>query len=202
MVKDDKKDKRKEMKVVKEIKSKIKIVGERDESELEEDIEESNKGRIGQRINNGREISEMANVGEFKAPSIILEASAAEEPRAEIKQATKERQEFEKEEAVRERLYGNGRGGQGGRGQRTGRDSYESAYYAAGGGTGGTAPNLFRERAPAVQQIRRKEAVRGAAIEQNTQIERGAGVGEREDRYQAQQGQQGQQRRRRYPWEA
>ncbi len=198
MAKDDKKDKRKEMKVVKEIKSKMKVVGERDESELERDIEVK-KGKVWQKTNNGEGTNEMAGVEEFKAPSIILEASAAEEPRAEIKQATKERQEFEKEEAVRERLYGNGRGGQGSRGQRTGRDSYESAYYAAGGGTtsmtNAPAQDVFRERQP-IQE--RQSVKRGRAVEREGVMQ----AVEREDRYQTQQGQQGQQRRRRYPWEA
>ncbi len=173
----------KKIKIIKEIKSKIKVIGEeeRDESELEKDVGSDRND----------EITEMASGGEFKAPSIVLEASANEEAnQGDIQEATRERQSFEKEEAQRERVYST-------RGRQS-RDSYESTYYAAGGGTGGaTAPDLFRERETVTPRTGRQELRRGGAIERKEGGETIQRVEEKDERYQTGQ----QQRKRRYPWE-
>jgi len=177
--------KRKEVKIVKIVKPKIRVIGEEDEGELEENVDESKKGRIGQKIDNGREISEMASVDGFRSSPIILE-TGEERPRGEIENATREKRRFDNEEAIKERRYATGRR------QVTQRDSYESAYYAAGGGTAGVTPG---REISADRTIEQRQAIRtGGAIRPS-----GAQGSEgREEKYQTQGGQQ---KRKRYPWE-
>lgn len=187
MVKDGKKNReRKEIKIVETVKSKIKVIGENDGVGLEEDIEDpessTGMGKAGEIIG-GR--SEMASVDGFRGPSAVLETKE-ERPRGEIENATRERRRFDNEEAVKERRYATGRR------QVTQRDSYESAYYAAGGGTVGVSSGAGISADRNIEQrqaIRRGGAIRPVGAQ---------GSEGREDRYQTQQGQQ---KRKRYPWE-
>ncbi|MDO8508076.1 MAG: hypothetical protein Q7S27_00160 [Nanoarchaeota archaeon] len=182
-----KEEERSEIKVLKEVKPKMKIITEkdRDESDLEKDAKEVGRGKAGEVIG---ETSNMAVVEGFKGPSPALEINTVEERRGELIEANRERQEFEREQAVRERGYRT-------RAQETTARSYESAYYSAGGGTSTitNAPNqdVFADRRPIVE---RRDIARGESIEQSRSVE--AGV--RDNRYESQHGQQ---KKRRYPWE-
>ncbi len=193
----DKINKKKEMKIIKEIKSKAKIVEEGYEDGLKDNKESRNN--IWLKHNNSEETSEMAKTQGFRRQSIVLETSTEEEPRSEIIKSTKERQEFDREEAVRERIYNIGQE-LGSRRNRIGRDSYESAYYAAGGGSQG----IKNQASPEVNQIMggeiRQEVARGRPILPRGEIERKE-IGQRvgDERYQTQQGQH--QKKRKYPWE-
>jgi len=189
MVKDEKKDskRRKEVKIVGTVKPKIKVIGENDDrSELEEDIKDSenstSRGKTGEIMG---ERSGMASVNRFRGPSVVLEAGE-EMPRGEIENATREKRRFDNEEAVKERKYATGRR------QAIQRDSYESAYYTAGGGTAGAAAGRVISADRSIEQ--RQAIRRGGSIQP-------AGARESEGKEERYQTQQGQQKRRRYPWE-
>ncbi len=178
---------RKKIKIIGEVKSKVKIVSDMEKKP------EKRRERSNGKVAIIEEIDSWRGISKFKAPKIVLEASVSNSEGSngggDIQRATTERKKFDKED-TRRRIYDPSKK------EEKARDSYGNSNYS----TAETSSNdVFKDREP----INGTSAIRGRDLVQKDGIR---DINVREERYQTnedkyQTGQE-QQKRKKNSWEA